>query len=224
MIVPCAGYGQRFGAPYPKELHLLADGTSVIDRSLAPVVEFATKRSALLRLVVVIRPHKTQLVDYLARYSGLFELVFVYQSERSGPELSGAIRAALSVAVGPTALVLPDQLTYDSEAGGRVEHAFEHLSRHSLSIVAAPTDDPARLAQEGALLIRPEGEHHVVVAAAEKPAAAENFNAAWMILLASAEMRHVLVEVVQPGGIERSIGAPVTLVKDFVNANRVSDV
>lgn len=94
VILPCAGDGTRFGAPYPKELHCLAPGVTVLDRSLEAVVELA-KSGLNVRLVVVFGTHKLDTVSYLARYADTFQMVFVYQDESCGPGLDGAIRSAL---------------------------------------------------------------------------------------------------------------------------------
>ncbi|MFE4646120.1 hypothetical protein ACFRFS_34850, partial [Streptomyces sp. NPDC056730] len=78
IILPCAGFGTRFGAPYAKELHCLAPGVTVLDRSLETVVELA-ESGLNVRLVVVFRTHKLDTVSYLARYAETFQMVFVYQ-------------------------------------------------------------------------------------------------------------------------------------------------
>ena len=165
VILPCAGYATRFGAPYAKELHCLAPGVTVLDRSLEAAVELA-KSGLTVRLVVVFRAHKLDTVGYLARYAETFQMVFVYQDESLDAGLDGAIRSALPLTRGPVALVLPDIVVDGVNSAGSLLAALRRTrapGNSGWSVVAARERDPDTLRQMGALTLRepdapPEGE------------------------------------------------------------------
>jgi len=167
IILPCAGFGTRFGAPYAKELHCLAPGVTVLDRSLEAVVDLAESGLAV-RVVVVFGAHKLDTVKYLARYARIFQLVFVYQDDAAEPGLDGAIRSALPMTRGPVALVLPDIVVSGDGSAGSLRAAVAHTEVAGWTVVAAEESDPGTLRQMGALTVV-EGSGDVTVkAAAEK--------------------------------------------------------
>lgn len=156
VILPCAGYATRFGAPYAKELHCLAPGVTVLDRSLEAAVELA-KSGLTVRLVVVFRAHKLDTVGYLARYAETFQMVFVYQDESLDAGLDGAIRSALPLTRGPVALVLPDIVVDGVNSAGSLLAALRRTrapGNSGWSVVAARERDPDTLRQMGALTLR----------------------------------------------------------------------
>ncbi|WP_416904112.1 hypothetical protein [Micromonospora echinospora] len=224
VIVPCAGAQRRFDAPYPKELHRIDHDQSIIDHALAPVRDFATRREARVRLVVVIRPHKADTVAYLARYADVFETVFVHQTDRHGPDLAGAVTAALPLCAGPTAVVLPDQVVTGDTVAQRFAEAHDLLDRHRYAVLAAMIDDPVRLANDGALRLRGDGPVRVVEDAADKPPDPAGFNAAWATVFAAAHHRDGLPRIVVGAGASALVDSPAVLVDGFHNVNRVDDL
>ncbi|AXX31247.1 hypothetical protein KCV87_00620 [Actinosynnema pretiosum subsp. pretiosum] len=214
VILPCAGLGTRFGAPYAKELHCLAPGVTVLDRSLEPVVELA-EGGAAVRVVVVFGPHKLDTVEYLARYAGTLQLVFVYQDDAE-PGLDGAIRCALPMTRGPVALVLPDIVV--SDAGG-LREALRLADASAWGVVAAKERDPVVLRQMGALAVDGEDGVVTVEAAAEKPADPAGFNALWGIVAVAEDQAHRLPDVARRDADSPLAGARALMVERIVNYN-----
>ena len=213
VILPCAGLGTRFGAPYAKELHCLAPGVTVLDRSLEPVVELV-KSGLSVRVVVVFGPHKLDTVKYLARYTGTFQMAFVYQDDVAEPRLDGAIRCALPMTRGPVALVLPDIVVSGVDS---LLTALRQTAVAGWSVVAAKEQDPVVLRQMGALTVT--GEDDVVSAAAEKPADPAGFNALWGMVAVAEDEAHRLPDVVRRDADSPLAGARALMVERIVNYN-----
>ncbi|WP_290057706.1 hypothetical protein [Amycolatopsis solani] len=215
IILPCAGLGTRFGAPYAKELHCLAPGVTVLDRSLETVVELA-KSGVAVRVVVVFGPHKLDTVKYLARYAGTLQLVFVYQDSDTEPGLDGAIRCALPMTRGPVALVLPDIVV---SSVGSLREALRLTDAAGWGVVAAKERDPAVLKQMGALAVDGEDGVVTVEAAAEKPVDPVGFNALWGIVAVTEDQAHRLPDVARRDADSPLTGARALLVEQIVNYN-----
>ncbi|MFE3138682.1 hypothetical protein [Streptomyces scopuliridis] len=218
IILPCAGFGTRFGAPYSKELHCLAPGVTVLDRSLEAVVELA-ESGLNVRLVVVFRTHKLDTVSYLARYAETFQMVFVYQDESFEPGLDGAIRSALPMTQGPVALVLPDIVVTGAGSAGSLLAALRQIGVAGWSVVAAEERDSDTLQRMGALAVVEGGGVVTVGAAAEKPADPSGFNAFWGMVAVTEEEAHRLPDVVNKGADSPLAGAVALMVERIVNYN-----
>lgn len=221
VVMPCAGYGTRFGAPYSKELHCLAPGVTVLDRSLEAVVELA-KSGLNVRLVVVFGTHKLDTVSYLARYAEILQIVFVYQDESFGPTLEGAVRSALPMTEGPVALVLPDIVVSGAGSAGCLLAALRGAGATGWSVVAAEERDPGTLQQMGALAVVEEGGVETVKAAADKPADPSGFNAFWGMVTATEAEAHRLPDVVGEEADSPLAGAVALMVEGIVNYNTVA--
>ncbi|MBE8520904.1 hypothetical protein ILP97_26035 [Amycolatopsis sp. H6(2020)] len=215
VILPCAGLGTRFGAPYAKELHCLAPGVTVLDRSLEAVVELV-KSGLSVRVVVVIGPHKLDTVKYLARYAGTFQLVFVYQDDVAEPGLDGAIRCALPLTRGPVALVLPDIVVSGVDS---LLAALRQTDVAGWSVVAAEERDPGVLRQMGALTVAGGDGLATVEAAAEKPADPAGFNALWGMVAVTEDQAHRLPDVARRDADSPLAGARALMVARIVNYN-----
>ncbi|MEU4519364.1 hypothetical protein AB0F52_11690 [Amycolatopsis sp. NPDC024027] len=215
VILPCAGLGTRFGAPYAKELHCLAPGITVLDRSLEAVVELA-KSGLSVRVVVVFGPHKLDTVKYLARYAGTFQLVFVYQDDVAEPGLDGAIRCALPLTRGTVALVLPDIVVSGVDS---LLSALREADVVGWSVVAAAERDPGVLRQMGALAVTGDAGVVTVEAAAEKPADPAGFNALWGMVAVTEEQAHRLPDVARRDAASPLAGARALMVARIVNYN-----
>lgn len=220
IILPCAGFGTRFRAPYSKELHCLAPGVTVLDRSLEAVVELA-KSGLNVRLVVVFGTHKLDTVSYLTRYADTLQLVFVHQDQSFEPDLDGAIRSALPMTRGPVALVLPDIVVSGAGSAGSLFAALRQVEVSGWSVVAAEERDPDTLRQMGALALV-EGDGVLTVGAAiDKPADPAAYNAFWGMVAATEEEAHRLPDVVRKGADSPLVGAVALLVEGIVNYNTV---
>ncbi|MFJ9560482.1 hypothetical protein ACIRQQ_10620 [Streptomyces fuscichromogenes] len=218
VILPCAGFGTRFSAPYPKELHCLAPGVTVLDRSLEAVVKLA-ENGLNVRLVVVIGAHKLDTVRYLARYAETFQLVFIYQNESFEPGLDGAIRSALPMVQGTVALVLPDIVVSDADSADSLLAAVRHTAVTGWSVVAAEERDPGVLRQMGALAVVEAGGFLTVGAAIDKPADPSGFNAFWGMVAVAENEAHRLPDVVAKGVDSPLPGAVALMVEGIVNYN-----
>ncbi|MEU2969378.1 NTP transferase domain-containing protein [Streptomyces ardesiacus] len=218
VILPCAGHGTRFGAPYPKELHCLAPGVTVLDRSLEAVVELA-KSGLQVRLVVVFGTHKLNTVSHLARYADTFQMVFVYQDESFGSGLDGAIRSALPMTQGPVALVLPDIVVTGPDTQGKLLDALRQVEVAGWSVVAAEERDHDTLRQMGALAVTETGGVLTVGAAADKPGNPSGFNAYWGMVAVTENEAHRLPDVVGRGTTNPLTGAVALMVQGIVNYN-----
>ena len=218
VILPCAGSGTRFGAAYPKELHCLAPGVTVLDRSLEPVVELA-KSGLDVRLVVVFGTGKLDTVSYLERYAETLHLVFVYQDASCGPGLEGAIRSALPMTRGPVALVLPDIVVTGSDTAGTLLTAVRRAEVTGWSVVAAEERDPDTLRQMGALTVAGAAGGGTVGAATDKPADPSGFNAFWGMVAASEDEAHRIPDVVGTDTASPLAGASAVMVEGIVNYN-----
>ncbi|MEU0536804.1 hypothetical protein [Amycolatopsis tolypomycina] len=215
IILPCAGFGTRFGAPYAKELHCLAPGVTVLDRSLEAVVDLV-RGGLAVRVVVVFGTHKLDTVKYLERYAGTFQLVFVYQDE---PGLDGAIRSALPMTRGPVALVLPDIVVSGAGSAGSLRAALASAEVAGWTVVAAEESDPGTLRQMGALTVVGTTGDVVVKAAAEKPADPAGFNALWGMVAVAEEEAHRLPDVVVREADSPLAGAVALMAERIVNYN-----
>ncbi|WNV88967.1 hypothetical protein [Umezawaea sp. Da 62-37] len=218
IILPCAGFGTRFGAPYSKELHCLAPGVTVLDRSLEAAVELA-ESGLRVRVVVVIAAHKLDTVAYLTRYAGTFHVVFVYQDESFEPGLEGAIRSALPLARGPVVLVLPDIVISGAGSAGCLVEALRRTRVAGWSVVAAEERDPDVLRHMGALAVVAGDAGMVVEAAADHPADPADFNAFWGMVAVAEEEAHRLPDVVGKGTDSPLPGAAALMVERVVNYN-----
>jgi UTP-glucose-1-phosphate uridylyltransferase len=218
VVLPCAGFGTRFGAPYSKELHCLAPGVTVLDRSLEAVVELA-ESGLNVRLVVVFGTHKLDTVGYLARYAETFQIVFVYQNESGEPGLDGAIRSALPMTRGPVALVLPDIVVSGAGSAGSLLAAVRRVGVSGWSVVAAEERDPVTLRQMGALAVVKDGGVVTVEAATDKPADPSGYNAFWGMVAVTEDEAHRLPDVVGKGVDSPLTGAVALMVERIVNYN-----
>ncbi|MEU0137408.1 NTP transferase domain-containing protein [Streptomyces sp. NPDC006296] len=221
VVLPCAGFGTRFGAPYPKELHCLAPGVTVLDRSLEAAVELA-KSGLAVRLVVVFGTHKLDTVRYLTRYADTFQLVFVHQDESLEPGLGAAIRSALPMTHGPVALVLPDIVLTGADTAGSLLAALREVGRSGWSVVAAEERDPGTLRQMGALAVTGTDGAMTVGAATDKPADPSGFNAYWGMVAVTEDEAHRLPHVVESGAVSPLPGAAALMVEGIVNYNALA--
>ncbi|MEV7007466.1 hypothetical protein [Streptosporangium sp. NPDC051022] len=223
LVVPCAGRGARFGAPYPKELHRTGPRGSVVDRALAPFLDWARRSEVRPRLVVPIAADRAATVAHLHRYTDVADFAFTFQAPRHGAGLAGAIRAGLDLAAGLTLLVLPDQyFGWDGKA-----NPVDALARRGTDGVAvlAARLPRERLGDEGALAVEGVGSRRPTVARAkEKPADPTGYNAAWVAVAVPPARYGALVDLAEGRDPSPLLGAPVEWVEDYVNATSPGDV
>ncbi|MFJ8478464.1 hypothetical protein [Kitasatospora sp. NPDC094011] len=148
VVVPCAGRGSRLGLPFPKELVPAGPGGRVaIDCALQLVADASD-----VRLLLVTGPDRRATVRHVRGRCAA--PVAVVEQDRALPELAGAIRSALPWCPGPVLVLLPDQVLA-RPAPGLLDAALTALAGHPVCFLAAPEDDPRRIAVDGALATAP---------------------------------------------------------------------
>lgn len=175
VIVPAAGAGSRLGLPYPKEIHRIVEGVSLIDFSLGHVLADPHLFEAL---TVVIVPGKEAVVRYVrgAAPAGVAVNSAVFND--SYTEWAGSILSAEAHFRPRNVVLLPDsRLTVDGSAtlARRYTAAFDQ----GCDVVFAylPTGDPSALTRLGAL--RVDGDSVVEFCDKPAPEQASRFNGFW---------------------------------------------
>ena len=222
VLLPCAGGGRRFGAPYAKELHRVAPDASLVDLALAPAVDLAHRLRRPIRLVVPLTPEKLDTARYLAAYSPVFDIALTYQSDRHGSDLAGAIVAGLPLCSGTVIMLLPDQSFAWDASCNPVETAASQADRAMVVIAAVMPSQGLR--HEGALAIDTALRPPTVLRAEESPGDPSGFNAAWAGIVCPPAMLARLPEVMLPGPGSPLEGAAAVLVDGYRNVSEPADV
>ncbi|TJZ94877.1 hypothetical protein FA951_13400 [Dermacoccus nishinomiyaensis] len=179
VVIACAGKGSRFDAPYPKELHAISPGVTVLHRALQPID--ALKHNASdIRLLMVTDPSRRASMEIACSEAGHSDLAFVVQTLNHGSGLAGVLRAARPWARGVTVLLLADQF-FESPSDA-LARLVDLVIEHRGAVLAAPDADVHDMSQEGALRI--DEETSMVIRSAEKPSNLDGFNAVWVALAA----------------------------------------
>lgn len=217
-IVPCAGAGARFGAPYPKELHCLAPGVTVVDRSFAPLLGLAETGSDI-RVALVVDSDRHATISHIGQLADRLDIVAVFQPPSS--HLAGtaaAVHRALPLCSGPVLIMMPDQyFDLAEDEDNPLERALGLLGEPADRpvVLAAAIDDPAELRVEGALSVVDGGDGHFVAAATEKPDDPRGFNAVWAAVLFPSPVVEDVVQLFDPGAPSPLIGAKVVHVNGY---------
>lgn len=222
VLLPCAGAGRRFDAPYPKELHRSSDGFSLVDLALAPVLAVA-RAGVSVRLVVAVTPEKLDTARYLSRYADDFQLVFTYQRDHHGQDLSGAIRALVPFASGSVMLILPDQRFEWSETSNPVEQALNMLETFPWAVMAVRNHDDSVLRVEGALCLEQRQGVTRVLDAADKPEDTTGFNGVWAAIACREEEVSRMACITEGLHDNPLVGAGAIMVEGYHNTTRPSD-
>jgi hypothetical protein len=212
VLLPCAGEGSRFRAPYPKELHCIARGMTALDAALAPVVDLA--RNCPVRLVAVAGPGREPTLERLYPYGEILDLWITFQNDRHGSEMPGALRAARDLVSERVLVVLPDQhFSWTPQANPLVD-CVAALRTGDWGVIAAPPGTRP-LSEDGALAVT-AGPHGLrVTAAAEKPPDDTGFDAAWVVLGLRRSAWDRLPDVFRRTAVSPLIGAPVVFVDGY---------
>ena len=109
VILPCAGNGLRLGLPYPKEIHKIEKDVSMIDFSFRLLLPHADRIS---RVSITLTKQKTDIVKYLDKYKGMFNLCFTYFNENYS-EWAGSILSAENLFLEKNVVLLPDSVLTD---------------------------------------------------------------------------------------------------------------
>ena len=106
VILPAAGKGSRLNLPYPKEILRLNNDDGLIDYSFNFFRDYGRKD---VEFIVVINEHKTDIVEYLAKYKDRFNISFTYQNPNEH-EYTGAIKSAKHLFGEHNIVLLPDTI------------------------------------------------------------------------------------------------------------------
>jgi hypothetical protein len=186
VILPCAGSGKRLGLERPKELFEIFPGLCLIDFSLAHIRAAST--NAVIRIAVVIRPWKAEVVDYVRHKlpgvkvdAALFDDVY--------EEWPGSVYSARGTFSTHNLVLLPDSVLnvskrmgehlpvcYDAAGASLVDLISKALLKHEVVFGGIKCRDGRVLKKLGALRM----ENGIVTAFQDKPGELfEQYNGFW---------------------------------------------
>ena len=174
-ILPCAGLGTRLDLPYPKEIHRLRPGASLIDYSLSHVT---ADMVATEKVVIVLAPGKESVATYAEnKVSDRVKVERVYFNSKYS-EWPGSIHSAEMHFGDRNVALLPDSvLTMKSQQllSKRYSEAFD--AGADLVFAYVGESNRQKLASLGALYVK----NSSVVHFCDKPAENDptEFNAFW---------------------------------------------
>jgi hypothetical protein len=172
VILPCAGEGTRLGLPYPKELHHVASGVSLIDLSLQRLYPY---RHLVGRITITLTARKADLVRCVAKWRSVFPFAFTYFDERN-EEWPGSILSAEPLFMDRNVVLLPDSLVIET-AQHPLAPSFDHLLQDHDLVFGVMREESQRLRSLGALRLEADGR---VTAFCDKPVDhLERFNGFW---------------------------------------------
>jgi len=222
VVVPCAGIGSRFGAVYPKELHAVRPGITLLDLALAPVVELS--KLCELQVVIVTSVSKPQILTHMGGYSDRFDFACVIQPGGAPPGLSSAIRAAVTWCSEDALIVLPDQVL-EKRIAKVLREMYLELRKGRSAVLAEPCRASERLRTEGALFVSSQAGVPTVERSWEKPRDPSGFNSVWASIAVRRSLLQQLAEEIEQGSAVPSlIGARVFVCKAFLNVNSPLDL
>ena len=181
VILPAAGKGTRLNLPYPKEILRLDKEKALIDFSFDFFRDCARDD---IHFVVVINEHKTEIIEYLARYKDRYNISFTYQNPEE-LEYTGAIKSAKHLFGTHNVVLLPDTIM-KLPSGVDLASAVEHsLQQTGFVFLYKQETDTEVLKTKGALLIDDAGR---VASYEDKPEhPGQDFNAFWCSFAFKAE-------------------------------------
>jgi hypothetical protein len=164
VILPCAGSGSRLGLDTPKELYEIFPGVRLIDFSIRHIQAFISACesgvSLPLKVVVVTRPWKVQVSEYVQSQLPQVEVRTVFFNERYH-DWPGSIYSAAGDYSGHNIVLLPDSFLavsdgdpfHDSSSIPLILALTRKLSFSDLVFGAVFCADPVRLRHLGALYV-----------------------------------------------------------------------
>jgi len=149
VIMPAAGKGSRLGLPYPKEIMQLENGKALIDYSFD---FFKDKNKDEVEFVIVINEHKTDIVRYLSKYKGRFNISFVYQ-DPAEQEYTGAIKSAYHLFGDYNVVMLPDTIMKLKQNVDLHNNVISNLKTKGFVFFYKQETNPLMLTTKGSLSI-----------------------------------------------------------------------
>ncbi|MCI0471557.1 MAG: hypothetical protein L0Y73_07870 [Candidatus Aminicenantes bacterium] len=189
VILPCAGSGRRLGLVRPKELFEIFPGLCLIDFSLAHIrAALANPVNTVIRIAVVIRPWKSEVVDYVRRrFPGVTVDAVLFDDAYE--EWPGSVYSAREIFSIHNLVLLPDSVLnvskgtgenlpvcYDALGTSLVESISKALLEHKAVFGVIKCRDRRVLKKLGALRM----EEGMVTAFQDKPRQlVEQYNGFW---------------------------------------------
>jgi len=173
IILPCAGKGTRLGLPYPKEVHLIARQTALIDLTFLRLQNYVDEIS---EVIVIISPEKASLIEYLQKWQDDFYIKFIYFNENNF-EWAGSVLSAEKEFGEKNVVFLPDTFLVGLPAYPIIPTMSAALDDNAASFGCLACTDPNVLQFLGALMV----ENERVTCFCDKPALVDpkKFNAFW---------------------------------------------
>lgn len=175
LLIPAAGYGRRMGSPPAKEM-LLRKGAD--EPLIAAPLRWAAERQ--WRAVVITRPEKRPLIDYLQKCDGQPELVLLEASQ----DWQHSLLQAEALWSDHNIIVLPD---VEFSPIAALDQMATLLNNNNEVVAAQHTVvDPA---QWGHVWLSSAGE----IAVVEKPTGFDKYDCAWGLLGFKKSIGHQLL-------------------------------
>jgi len=172
VILPAAGKGSRLSLPYPKEILKLDKTQALIDYSFD---HFKKYNRNDVNFVVIINEHKTEIVEYIAKYKDKFNITFTYQNPNEH-EYTGAIKSASYLFSHYNVVLLPDTILKLKNNADLYQTVMERLLLDDWSFFYKKENDPEMLKTKGALLV----ENNQIKMYMDKPTDnISSYNAYW---------------------------------------------
>ncbi len=173
LILPCAGSGTRLGLFYPKETHLIAENTALLDLSLRLC---EPHRERIDTVTIVLTPQKAEIVRFMEKWREAFNIRFCYFNDANF-EWAGSILSAETLFAERNLVLLPDSYIRERESNPVVVSMDNLLEEHDVAFAYMRENDAERLSTLGALKIEDDGS---VAAFCDKPDNTQlRYNAFW---------------------------------------------
>ncbi|WP_431971033.1 hypothetical protein [Nocardia sp. bgisy134] len=221
IVVAAAGKGTRFGARYPKELHLLPTGHAVIDRVLEPWLKAISGEEFSARVIIIgDESRAATLVHVAGRYPIVPVGLCLQGADTQNPNVNVLAAARRWIDRGVVVYLLADQiLTAD---GSVLVDSVKQVQNDGIAILAAGIPPSARHA-EGCLELDAANEQ-VVTHKEKPPADDERFHHAWAALVANANQLDRLVDGFRHQHDNPWRTSRVLHVQGYVNINTIDDL
>lgn len=172
IILPCAGLGTRLGLPYPKETHMIAENTALIDLTFQSLLK---GKQYIDAVTVILAPEKGILLEHLKKWSSEFYIRFCYFNDNYN-EWAGSVLSAEPDFHEKNVVLLPDSYIVENSKNAILPTFDRLLSKHSSVFACKLEEDKNMLRNLGALTVK-DG---IVTSFCDKPTSSyKKYNAFW---------------------------------------------
>ncbi|MBV9382491.1 MAG: NTP transferase domain-containing protein [Streptosporangiaceae bacterium] len=174
VVLPAGGLGSRIGMPFSKELLPLPGGGAAIDH----IIELTINSKVVDRIVVVIRKHKVDIVDHLAKYADQGMLAIVHQRS-DVVDHCGAMMSAAHLFGEKNIMLLPDHILQFENGRSPVAELLDRLDRTSMAFLAADIEAVPWASKAGAVKVARKNGESVVIDYTEHPDRPREYDGVW---------------------------------------------